>query len=186
MKNSHNRSRSNCRLCAVTGLLIVTLAAMLTALGGFISLAAAEKNEHLFFIERSKNKNIVYYDICHNDNNKLCESNPVTAYWILEGGKKEGLSSIEKEYAFGIKSLHPRSDIFRFSVAALAKNAISIEMIDGKYRAATYINNREIVLEKVYVNTKEGLFGMSTVNYIEYTGKTMQENTPVKIRIVPD
>jgi hypothetical protein len=186
MINSYNHSCGACYFRAIRKLLVVALATILAVLCGSVGLASAEKNEHLFFIERSKNKNIVYYDVCHNDNNKLCESNPVTAYWILDGGKREGLSSLEKKYAFGIKSLHPQSDIFRFSVAALAKNTISIEMIEGKYRAATYINNREIVLEKVYVNTKEGLFGMSTVKYIEYTGKTMQEKTPVKIRVVPD
>jgi hypothetical protein len=159
---------------------------MFTASGGFISFASAEKNEHLFFIERSMNKNIVYYDVCQNGNSKLCASNPVTAYWILEGGKKEGLSSLEKKYAFGIKAMDLQDDIFTFSIAACSNYTISIEKIDGKYRAVTSINNREFVLEKVYVNTKAGLFGMPKVSYIDYTGRTTFGNSPVKIRVVPD
>jgi len=186
MKNRHHRSGRIYCLCSVKGMLIAAFALMLTAFSGIISHASAEKNEHLFFIERSKNKNIVYYDICHDGNNTLCAPNPVTAYWILHGGKKEVLSSLEKKYAFGIKPMDFQSNNYRFSIVACAKNTISVEKINGKYRASTSINNREIVLEKVYVNTKEDLFGMSTVNYIEYTGRTMQENTPVKIRVVPE
>jgi hypothetical protein len=158
---------------------------MLTVLSGITSPVSAEKNEHLFFIERSKNKNIVYYDVCRNDNNKLCDSNPVTAYWILEGGKMEGLNSLEKKYAFGIKAVDLQDDNFKFSIAACTDNTISIEKIKGRYRAVTSVNNREIVLEKVYVNTKEGPFGLPKVSYIDYTGRTTQDNTRVKIRVVP-
>ena len=187
MKTSYNLS--TCFSSATKLLLIALLSVMLTALCGFTCLASAEKNEHLFFIERSMNKNIVYYDVCQNDSNKLCQSNPVTAYWILDGGKKEGLSSLEKKYAFGInaiKAMDLQDDIFKFSIAACSKYTISVEKIDGKYRAVTSINNREIVLEKVYVNTKAGLFGMPKVSYIDYTGRTTQENTRVKIRVIAD
>jgi hypothetical protein len=185
MGKSHNRIFTPC-LYSANALFIVTLFAILVALSGFAGTASAEKKEHLFFIERSMNKNIVYYDVCHNDNKKLCESNPVTAYWILEGGKKEGLSSLEKKYAFGIKAINLQDDNFKFSVAAIEKTTIAIEKIKGRYRAVTSINNREIVLEKVYVNTKAGLLGMPQVCYIDYTGRTTQGNTPVKIRVVPD
>jgi hypothetical protein len=184
MKTSYNRS--TCFSYAPKLLLIAFLSVMFTAAGGFISFASAETNEHLFFIERSKNKNIVYYDVCQDDNNKLCISNPVTAYWILESGKKEGLSSLEKKYAFGIKSLDLQSDNHKFSIAALDKKTISIEKINGRYRAVTSVNNQEIVLEKVYVRTKDGVFGMPKVSYIDYTGRTMLENSPVKIRVVPN
>jgi hypothetical protein len=186
MASSNNRSCSIRCIHIIKGLLLIALVVILTILNGTVSPAATEKNEHLFFIERSKNRNIVYYDVCHNGDNTLCESNPVTAYWILDGGKREGLSSMEKEHAFGIRSLDMSGHNARFSIAALAKNTISVEKINGRYRASTFINNREIYLEKVYVNTKEGLLGLPTVRYVEYTGRTTKGNSRVKIRVVPD
>jgi hypothetical protein len=168
------------------GALIVVFAIMLTTLCAFISQASAEKNERLFLVERNQNRNVVHYDVCRKDNNELCDSNTVKVYWILEGGKREELNSIEKKYAFGIKSMVMQDENVSFSVAALENLIIAVEKINGKYKAVTTVRNREIVLEKVYVNSTLGLFGMPQVSYIDYKGCTRNNRKPVTIRVVPD
>ena len=82
----------------VTVLLLVILSLFPQA----IFAASGDKLGHLFFIERSKNKNLVQYDIRLTENRDLPDSRPVNAYWILENGRREELNSMEKNYGYGI------------------------------------------------------------------------------------
>jgi hypothetical protein len=56
----------------------------------FVSWSAfalySRKNDHLFFIERSKNKNLVQYDVRLTENDNILDSDPVSVYWVLENG----------------------------------------------------------------------------------------------------
>jgi uncharacterized protein DUF4833 len=71
-------------------LIIVILLLITTSFFIFSPLAASQdKAEHLFFIERSKNRSIVQYDVRLTGNRDLPDSNPLTAYWILEDGRRE-------------------------------------------------------------------------------------------------
>ncbi|MGZ3591412.1 MAG: DUF4833 domain-containing protein, partial [Thermodesulfobacteriota bacterium] len=83
---------------------IVLLLVILGLLPQSIFAASVDKAGHLFFIERSKNKNLVQYDIRLTENRDLPDSRPVNAYWVLENGRREELNSIEKRYAYGIVS----------------------------------------------------------------------------------
>ena len=67
-----------------------------------IFAVSEEKASHLFFIERSKNKNLVQYDIRLTENSDLPDPGPINVYWILENGRREELNPIEREYAYGI------------------------------------------------------------------------------------
>jgi hypothetical protein len=169
---------------AVRVFIIAILSLFISVLAGQADIAA-DRLDHLFYIERNKNGNIVYYDVCHNGSSGLCKAQTVTAYWILENGKKEELSMMEQKYVYGItpegKLQH---DSFRFSVASLMHQQIAVEKINGRYRAVTSVNNSTIVLEKVYVNAKDSLFGLPRINYVEYIGWTREESAPVRIKVV--
>ena len=45
--------------------------------------------EHLFFIERSKNKNVVQYDVQLMENNDLREPSPMVVYWAWKMADKK-------------------------------------------------------------------------------------------------
>ena len=123
----------------------------------FTSEASCERGYHLFFIERSKNKNLLYYDVCVEGNSDLPELNPVNVYWILENGKREEL--LERIYAYGIttQEMLERNKL-SISLAAFKEKKITIEKIDDKYRAVTFIDTRQIVIEKVYIHSVDRIF----------------------------
>src|SRR5262249_2334924 len=70
----------------------------------FASAAEAACSDHLFFIERSKNKNIVAYDAKRGPSGEWDSSEPVITYWLLNGDKdkREELTSIERDRAYGV------------------------------------------------------------------------------------
>jgi hypothetical protein len=147
---------------------------------------ACAKSTHLFNITRNKNRNIVYYDVCLQKNNDLSDSNPVTAYWVLENGKKEKLGVIDKQYAYGISAQERLTkNRLTFATAALKDLKITVENINKKYRAVTTIKNRDIIIEKVFIDAEESTIGLPKVLYADIYGWTRKGNVRVRERIVP-
>lgn len=168
-------------------LIIIILAFIIIGSPPWSVFAVSEnKTGHLFLIERSKNKNLVQYDVHVTGNGDLPDSNPVIAYWILGDGRREELNPVEKKYAYGIASQDRiENNKFRVFLVALEDREIIVEKIKGSFRAVLFIQGKESMLEKVYVESKEGLAGQPQVLYVDLFGKATHTNIPVKERIVP-
>jgi hypothetical protein len=95
--------------------IIVLLLVILSLLPESIFAVSGDKVSHLFFIERSKNKNLVQYEIRLTENSDLPDLRPVNVYWILENGRHEELNPIEREYAYGIVR-QEKLDVNKFKV----------------------------------------------------------------------
>jgi len=163
---------------------IATLVIILLAPVWFVMATSWNDTEHLFFIERSKNKNVVRYDIQLMENNDLREPSPAVVYWALENGRQEGLNLIQRKYAYGIDSQDKlEKNKFRILLVVLKDRAIIIERIDGSYKAAVFIGGKYSILEKVYVKSKDGFMGVPKVLYIDLFGWDIQTNLPIKERI---
>src|SRR5262249_39724099 len=83
------------------------LALVLLVLVPALGLAAEHTcPAHLFVIERSKNANIVAYDAKRTPAGDLDASEPVVAYWLLNGekDKREELNRVEKDKAYGVEA----------------------------------------------------------------------------------
>jgi hypothetical protein len=140
--------------------------------------------EHLFFIERSKNKNVVQYDVQLMENNDLREPSPVVVYWVLENGRQEGLNLIQRKYAYGIDSQDQlEKNKFRILLVVLKDREIIVERINGSYKAAVFIGGKYSLLKKVYVKSEEGLMGVPKVFYVDLFGWDIQTNLPIRERI---
>ena len=121
-----------------------------------ILAASADKANHLFFIERSKNKNLVQYDVRLTENRDLPDSRPVNAYWILENGRHEELNSIEKNYAYGIARQEKLDkDKFKIILAAFKSLEIIVERMNDSFKALVSINGKESILQKIYIKSEE-------------------------------
>jgi hypothetical protein len=163
---------------------------LIFAIAGFVSWPACadspDKANHLFFIERSKNKNLVQYDIRLTENSDLHDSSPVSVYWILENGRREELNSIEKRYAYGISRQEKiERDKFRVILVALKGREILVEKIRGFFKAVVSINGKESILHKIYIKSEETAAGLPRVLYVELIGRATQTNLPLRERIVP-
>ena len=71
----------------------------------FVSWSAvalsSSKTDHLFFIERSKNKNLVQYDVRLTENDNIVDSDPVSVYWVLGNGMQQDLNLVQRRFAYG-------------------------------------------------------------------------------------
>ncbi len=165
---------------------------LILTLGIFLMIAswtvsdACNKAGPLFKIERSKNGNIVQYDACLQENGLLADSDPVSAYWILEDGRREDLNMLEKKTAYGLK-LEKRleKDKVQISLAAIEDRKLIVEKKDGKYRVVTSINGKESILEKVFVKSEEHAVGPPKVLYVDLFGRSLSGNISVREHLVP-
>jgi len=151
-----------------------------------IFAVSGEKASHLFFIERSKNKNLVQYDIRLTENSTLPDLRPVNVYWILENGRHEELNPIEREYAYGI--VHQEKldqNKFKVILAGLKSLEIVVERMNDSFKAMVSINGRESILEKIYIKSKERPTGLPKILYIDLFGRTKETGLPIKERIAP-
>ena len=165
---------------------IVLLLGILNLFPQSIFAVSEEKVGHLFCIERSKNKNLVQYDIRLTENSDLPDQRPIYVYWILENGRREELSPIEREYAYGIARQEKLDkDKFKVIVAGLKGLEIIVEKMDDSFRATVSINGRASILEKVYIRSEEKLTGLPKVLYIDLFGRTREMGLPIKERIAP-
>ena len=168
---------------SVTALLLVVI---LSLLPQSIFAASGDKAGHLFFIERSKNKNLVQYDIRLTENTDLPDSRPVNAYWILENGRREELNSIERKYAYGVvRQEKLDKDKFKVILVAFKSWEIIVERINDTFKAVISINGIESVLQKIYIKSEETRVGFPRVLYVELFGRTKETGLPIKERIIP-
>jgi len=151
-----------------------------------ICATARDKDGHLFFIERSKNKNLVQYDIHLAENRDLHDSKPVNAYWILENGRREELNSIEKKYAYGIvRQERLGEDKFKIILAAFKNLEIIVQRINDSFKAVISINGRESILQKIYIKSEETRVGLPRVLYVDIFGRIKETGRPIKERVTP-
>ena len=163
---------------------------LLLGIPGFISWPACavspNKADHLFFIERSKNKNLVQYDIRLTENSDLHDTTPVNVYWILENGKREELNSMERKYAYGIARQEKiEENKLRIALVALKGREILVEKIRGFFKAVVPINGKESILHKIYIKSEETAAGLPRVLYVELIGRATQTNLLLRERIIP-
>ena len=149
----------------------------------------ADKTSNLFVIERSKNANIVSYDAVLTDDGKINEKKPVDSYWLLyayKNGEREELSAFDKKaYGFKVK-YNAEKQNFDFVLNAAKDKPMTIDLYDGVAKAVIKINNVDCFLEKVYIGSVDGAFGIPNVSFYELfgnevkTGEVQQQKIVVK------
>ncbi len=167
---------------------LISISILLISSFAFLSTPAVsfDKNGHLFFVERSKNRNLVQYDVRLTEDNDILDSNPVAVYWILENGRQRDLNLIQRKYAYGIESYEKlEKNKFRLVLVALKDRKIIVEKMEGSFRAIIPINGKPSVLEKVYVESRERLIGLPRVLYIDLFGRVKETGIPANERITP-
>jgi hypothetical protein len=142
-------------------------------LSGVVVPASAQDNQRLFVIERSANKNVVYYVAQLTRDGTLDPKEPVIAYWIMlaNGGHREELTFVEKQLAYGFTiQPDPSGRGYRMALAADREREITVYQKDDKVTAEIMISGRPAILTKLFVNSNDGGI-LPSVNYIELFGR---------------
>ena len=134
------------------------------------------QTQNLFKIERSKNDNIVQYDVQMKADGKLDPKEPVVAYWVrlAKDGEVKDLKWVEKKFAYGFKARYDdKTNSATLDMVAKINRSISVYEVQGEYRAETAIDGQPAYLEKIYISSRGK--GVSTeVVSIELFGKDKQ------------
>ncbi len=143
-------------------------------------------SDHLFFIARSKNKNLVQYDVRLAENDNILDSDPVSVYWVLENGKLQDLNAIQRRLAYGIDSYQKVGENrYKVFFVALKDREVTVEKEGGSFKAIITINGRPSILERVYVESRERWMGLPRVVYADLFGRDKETGLPVSERMVP-
>ncbi len=153
-----------------------------------IPLVMKKNNQSLFYIERSKNKNRVYYDANFNANGTINSEKPIDVYWLNldeNYGKRGELSYIQEKMAYGYKSEKITDRCYQIKLKAFDKRIISL-LIDnkGKAKAQMKIDGKMSNLNRLFIKaTDKGI--ATSVEYIELFGTDIYTKTEVYEKIIP-
>ncbi len=163
---------------------IITFAVLFLMMG--VNLYA-DKTVNLFVIERSKNANVVKYDAVLTDAGVINEKKPIDAYWLLyayKNGEREELSAFDKK-AYGFSAKYNKDKkYFDFVLKAVKDKPMILNLYDGEPKAVIKINNVDCFLEKVYIESKDGAFGIPTVSFYELFGKEVATGNDQQQKII--
>ena len=147
----------------------------------------ADKTVNLFVIERSKNANVVNYDAVLTDDGNINEKNPIDAYWLLyayKNGEREELSAFDKK-AYGFKvDYNEKTKTFDFILKAVKDKPMELGLYGGVAKVIIKINNIDCFLDKVYIESKDGAFGIPKVSYYELFGTEVKDGGAQQQKII--
>jgi len=173
---------------------VVLAAAMIAAAAAFalpasgVAQTAGEACPlHLFVVARSKNANVVAYDANPAPGGGLVATEPVVAYWLLDGDEKrrEELTGIERERAYGVEGKPGHAPgTYTVVFKARRKFPLAVRVVNGCPVAVTRIQGHTAILHRLFVKSKEGL-GLPKIEYVEVFGENPDTGAPVQEKLVP-
>lgn len=146
-------------------LLIISL----IMLYGFTSTSSGTTYS-LFQIGRSRDSNVIKYDVNLTSEGKINTEKPIKFYWIknTDGAKVESLTYTQEKLAYGIKYLSKKSDEVKFQFVSYSKRTFILKKVnDDKFKVITYINKKGVEVKKIFVQFGGGTFNLPKVNYVK-------------------
>lgn len=162
----------------------VVYVVVVTVLGVAMSVGA-DTPQHLFYIARSNNANVVQFDALLGQNGALNHALPVRAYWIMnaEDGRREELTALERRMAYGFVARRRSSRSASLRLDAFPKREIQVISRHGRYQAWTRIADRWARLERIYVQLGKMAF-IPSVSAVYLLGRC--DGKVVSERLEPD
>jgi hypothetical protein len=164
--------------------LVAGIAALLTLLArpGF-----ADRAQRLFVMARSKNSNVVHYDVRFDGRGGLDKKEPLNAYWVLheQAGRREELSWLERRLAYGWEVVSAARGEVVLRLTAFKQRPLRVVPRGGRYRALVRISGKASYLDKIFVTSAEsGL--VPRVLSVELFGSDAVSGAPLYERITND
>jgi len=110
----------------------------------------------LFRIERSKNANVVLYEVQASPSGELQPDAPVVASWLMlaDRGQREALTFFERRAAYGF-DVERLKDGVALSLKALARRPIQVRRHGACHAALSAIDGHDAVLQRIFVTSDE-------------------------------
>ena len=142
----------------------------------------------MFYVQRTPNTNTIIYEL-NMKNGELDNNDPIKISWIryADKGQREGLSFIQRKFAYGLKVSKINDGKWKLLFAAYDKIPFYLmKSSAGNYHVYVEINGKLSVLDRIYIRIDPGgTFWSPNVKYVEFKGKEQATNKVVSQRINP-
>jgi hypothetical protein len=169
----------------------ITLAVMIVISSGFTNpdhsgYYPGEYN--LFRIDRSRDPDIVIYDVNLDSQGNLDSSMPISVYWkkYTQDGQVESLTGIQRKFGYGIKfqSIGEHMADFQF-VSSIDRTFELRRTSDEHYRVYTISGGKKIEVKSLYIHFKDDSFWFPGISKIELYGIDTDRGSQVAETIIP-
>ena len=142
-------------------------------------------NHTLFYIQRNKNANTVFYDARFTKPGKLDDESPVDVYYIhyASDGKRDELNYLERTLAYGYTFTKDGANHYTIKLRAFPKRTVDLKIPPGSGVPVAYtvINGKRAILTNLYVEAKPSMY--TSVVWVDLFGTDPETGKPVKERI---
>ena len=173
------------KLFLITALFCTSVVFNFAAAQDKIFPVPAGNGNQLFFLQRTPNTNTIVCELNYKDG-VIDKEYPIHVFWIRfqEKGQKEGLSFIQRKFAYGINSKEIGENKFELNFVSYKKHKMYLmAATDNQYHVYTAINNKQAILTRIFIAMKGGSFWSPNIEYVELTGIDPGTSLPVKERI---
>lgn len=149
----------------------------------------ADNISRLFYVQRDPNTNTIIYELNDDKNGKIVdEANPLHVYWIRysEKGQKEELSYIQRKFAYGLTTKKLPNDQWDVRFVSYKKFPLLLTKgSNGKYHILANIDQKQIILNRIFVKIVGGSFWLPNVVYVELKGTDQTTGKEITHRFKP-
>lgn len=142
----------------------------------------------IFYIQHNRGKNTSTYQPNFSKNGLLNEKNPIIVKRQIFDNKGEikNLTSLQKRYAYGIKSTKISKNNFDIRLVSYDKQALILKLDNNNNPyIETIVNGKYMIVKQLFLQQKEGTSGLKTkLDYILFIGKD-KNGKEVRAKLIP-
>jgi len=137
----------------------------------------------LFYLQRSPNENTIIYALKLTAEGTIPKEHPVDVYWrrYQEDGRRAELDFIQRTFAYGVrtKDLGDKIEIRCIGYDKIPIYVYKHRIGSQPHRAMTVVNERAMVLDRIFLQINGGSFWFPNIEYAEFTGSDPVTGTPL-------
>ena len=143
---------------------------------------------NLFYVQRDPNVNTIMYDLNVDKNGRLDTENPMHIYWIkyAEKGQKEELNYIQRKFAYGMIAKKTADEQYDMRFVSYKKLPMVLKKAeDNKYHIFVTADQKQIMLNRIFVKVEGGSFWLPNIVYVELKGTEQLTGKEITHRFKP-
>jgi len=149
--------------------------------------AQVNQDKLLFYIERNKDRNRIYYEANETPSGKLDQDHPIKIYWLKEEGqgKTAPLTWVQKRLAYGLDFYMVSDSVSAFQFVSYKDRTLHLRKSEKGYKVYLQTSSGPMELSKIFVNISGGTFLFPKIAYVQLIGISPKSGTYISEKILP-
>jgi hypothetical protein len=152
-------------------LLVKTAFFMILAFDHSVVLAdgAGNRENILFIIERSRDADVIHYEVNLLEDGSFNVTDPIRIYWVkhTKNGETGPLTKIQNNLAYGLKIIKSTPEKVEFQFVSFDQPMTLRKIKNGNYRVFTQIKGLEVEVEQIFVRFSGGSYWFPKIGQVE-------------------